>query len=58
MYMVIEGVHKDPNKMDTMDKRTKKQYGPMSKKEADILAKSLIQKHVDNFYHRAWVITK
>ena len=21
--MVIEGVHKDPNKMDTMDKRTK-----------------------------------
>ena len=56
--MVIEGVHKDPNKMDTMDKRTKKQYGPMSKKEADILAKGLIQKHVDNFYHRAWVIKK
>ena len=33
-------------------------HRPMSKKEADILAKSLIQKHVDNFYHRAWVIKK
>ena len=58
MFYVVEGVHKDPNKMETMDTKTKKQYGPMSKKEADKLAKGLIQKHVDNFYHRPWVIKK
>ncbi len=58
-YFVIEGSHKDPNKMSTIYKNTKKKYGPfMNKDEAVSLAKSLIQKNIDDFYHRAWVITK
>ena len=56
-YTVIEGSHKDPNEMSTIDKLTKKEYGPFSKREeADTFAKSLIQKNIDDFYHRAWVI--
>ena len=58
-YIVIEGSHKDPNKMSTLDKNTKKEHGPFCKKnEAESLAYSLIQKNIDDFYHRAWVITK
>lgn len=58
MYYVIEGIHKDPNNFNTMDPATKKEYGPMSSDEATDLAKSLIQKNIDDFYHRAWVIEK
>ena len=43
-------------KLDTIDGKTKKIHGPFEKKQAQIFAKSLIQKNVDNFYHRAWVI--
>ena len=58
-YIVVEGFHKNPNEMSTIDKKSKKEYGPfVSKNEAELLAKSLIQKNVDDFYHRAWVITK
>ena len=40
-------------------KKTKKEYGPfINKNEAESLAKSLIQKNIDDFYHRAWVINK
>ena len=40
-------------------KKLKKEYGPfINKSEAETLAKSLIQKNIDDFYHRAWVITK
>jgi hypothetical protein len=56
MFKVVEGIHKDPNDIDTLDKDSKKEYGPMSKKEADDLAQSLIQKNIDDYYHRAWVI--
>ena len=55
-FIVIEGIHKKPNNIDTIDENTKKIYGPFKKKQAEIFAKSLIQKNVDNFYHRAWVI--
>ena len=45
--------------MSTIDKKTKKEYGPFTdKNEAEAVAKSLIQKNIDDFYHRAWVITK
>ena len=58
-YWVVEGTHKDPNDRYTIDHNTEKQYGPY---ENEILANSqamsLIQKNVDDFYHRAWVITK
>jgi len=58
-YIVIEGHHKNPNEMSTIDQKTKKEYGPfVNKNDAVTLAKSLIQKNIDDFYHRAWVITK
>ena len=56
-YMVIEGSHQNPNEIETIIKETKKEHGPFKDKvEAEVLAKSLIQKNIDNFYHRAWVI--
>ena len=39
-----------------MDPTTKKTYGPyLTESQATEMATSLIQKNVDNFYHRAWV---
>ena len=55
-YIVIEGVHKNPNNIDTIDENTKKIHGPFDKKKANDFAKGLIQKNIDNFYHRAWVV--
>ena len=56
-YTVIEGSHKNPNEIKSIDEKTKKEYGPFTKKDdAEALAKSLIKKNVDDFYHRAWVI--
>ncbi len=58
-YIVVEGSHTNPNEMNTIDKKTKKEYGPFTdKNKAEAVAKSLIQKNIDDFYHRAWVITK
>ncbi len=58
-YTVIEGSHKNPNEINSIDKKTKKEYGPLTdKNEAEAVAKSLIQKNIDDFYHRAWVIIK
>ena len=57
-YIVIEGTHKNPNRIETLLEKSKKIYGPFSKSKAEEFAKSLIQKNVDNFYHRAWVINK
>ena len=58
-YVVIEGTHTNPNKISTIDEKTKKEYGPfINKNEAESLAKSLIQRNIDDFYHRAWVINK
>ena len=37
-------------------KKLKKFMAHLKKKQAEVFAKSLIQKNVDNFYHRAWVI--
>ena len=57
VYSVVEGTHLNPNEIKTIIKKTKKEYGPFpSKEEAEALAKSLIQKNIDDFYHRAWVI--
>jgi hypothetical protein len=58
-FIVVEGIHKDPNNIDSIDSATKKTYGPFGNlNKAEIFAKGLIQKNVDNFYHRAWVIKK
>ena len=55
-FIVIEGIHKNPNNIDTIDDLKKKIHGPFDKHEAEIFAKGLIQKNIDNFYHRAWVV--
>ena len=55
-FIVVEGIHKNPNNFDTIDESTKIIHGPFKKEHAENLAKGLIQKNIDNFYHRAWVI--
>ena len=55
-FYVIEGVHKDPNQIKTILEETKKKYGPFKEIDANNFAKGLIQKNIDDFYHRAWVI--
>ena len=59
IYWVVEGTHTDPNDNDTMDHSTEKEYGPYEDEmQATGVAKGLIQKSIDDFYHRAWVIMK
>jgi len=55
-FYVIEGVHKNPNQIETILNDTKKEFGPFEETEANSFAKSLIQKNIDDFYHRAWVV--
>ena len=55
-FYVIEGIHKNPNQIETILKETKKKHGPFLEKEANQFAKGLIQKNIDDFYHRAWVL--
>ena len=57
-FIVIEGIHKNPNNIDTLDESSKIIHGPYNKKKASELAKTLNQKNNDNFYHRAWVVNK
>ena len=58
-FLVIDGEHKDPNDMLTLDQSTKKEYGPfITEEEANDVCKGLIQRNIDNYYHRAWVIKK
>ena len=55
-FYVIEGVHKDPNQIETILKETEKKYGPFEEQEANQIAKKKKKKNIDDFYHRAWVI--
>ena len=55
-FYVVAGIHKDPNKFGTIIKDTEKKFGPFEETEANNFAKSLIQKNIDDFYHRAWVV--
>ena len=55
-FYVVTGIHKDPNKIETIIKDTEKKFGPFEEIEANNLAKSLIQKNIDDFYHRAWIV--
>ena len=58
-YWVLEGTHKDPMDPSTIDHNTEKQHGPYdNESQATDMAKSLIQRNIDDFHHRAWVITK
>ena len=56
-FMVVEGNHLDPNDIKSLLPETKIIHGPFVKEEdADKMAKNLIQRNIDNYYHRAWVI--
>ena len=55
-FYVLEGAHANPNEIKTILKNTEKKHGPFEEKEAIQFAKGLIQKNIDDFYHRAWVI--
>jgi len=55
-FYVIEGEHTNPNKIETILKNTKKKHGPFEEQKATQIAKGLIQKNIDDFYHRAWVV--
>ena len=55
-FYVIEGEHTNPNEIATILKNTEKKYGPVEEQEANQIAKGLIQKNIDDFYHRAWVL--
>jgi len=59
MYSVIEGEHHDPNDIQSLKEETKKEHGPFENKDqANEFCKGLIQKNIDDFYHRAWVVKK
>jgi hypothetical protein len=56
-FVVVEGNHLDPNDIKSLLPETKVIHGPFIKEEdADKLAKKLIQKNIDNYYNRAWVV--
>ena len=55
-YYVIEGEHTDPNDITTIIRDKQRIHGPMLRGQADSLARQLIMKNIDNYYHRAWVI--
>ena len=57
LYKVIEGIHKNPNDKSSIIIDSIKEYGPFKNKDmASALVKVLMQKNVDDFYHRAWVV--
>jgi len=55
-YLVVEGTHTDPNDRATLLTDTAKTHGPMTEQQANALAKALVQRNVDDYYHRAWVV--
>ena len=46
-FIVIEGIHENPNNINTLDEQTKIVHGPYNKIEAEKVAKGLIQKNVE-----------
>jgi hypothetical protein len=55
-YYVIEGEHTDPNDITTIIRDKQRIHGPILRGQADALARQLVIKNIDNYYHRAWVI--
>ena len=55
-YYVIEGEHTNPNDITTIIRDKQRIHGPMLRGQADALARQLVIKNIDNYYHRAWVI--
>ena len=61
-FIVIEGIHKNPNNINTLDEQTKIIHGPYNKKEAEKVAKGLIQKniyiHMDEYIDNLRILKK
>ena len=55
-FYVLEGEHTDPNDITTITQPKQQIHGPMTRAHADALARQLIMKNIDDYYHRAWVI--
>jgi len=55
-FYVLEGEHTDPNNIITIVQDTQTIHGPMSRGQADALARQLIMQNIDDYYHRSWVI--
>ena len=43
-YIVIEGTHKNPNKLDTLVEKSKKIYGPYNEKKANEIAQAIVKR--------------
>ena len=57
MYWVLSGDHTNP--MDIKTINTKQVDGPFDNvKEANQFALTIMQKNIDNYYHRAHVLDK
>ena len=52
-FYVIEGLHEYPNQIETLLNKPKKKYGPFEEQKANQATMELIQKNIDDFYHRA-----
>lgn len=57
-YWVIEGRHQDPMERHTIIPSTAQRHGPFADfTAAQHTAQRLMQKQVDDYYHRAWITT-
>jgi len=57
MFWVLSGEHTNPMDMDTLLDNSKRVDGPFwSVKEANQFALAIMQKNIDNYYHRAHVL--
>lgn len=59
MFWILSGEHTNPMDIKTLLDKTKKVNGPFwSVKEANDFAIAIMQKNIDNYYHRAHVLNK
>ena len=59
MYWVLSGEHTNPMMIMTLLEKTKRVDGPFDTvKEANQFALTIMQKNIDNYYHRAHVLNK
>lgn len=59
MYWVLSGEHTNPMMVMTLLEKTKRVDGPFDTvKEANQFALNIMQKNIDNYYHRAHVLNR
>ena len=52
-FILIEGIHKNPNNINTLDEQTKIIHGPYNKKEAEKVANRLAE-WTENYGASSW----